>query len=38
MRLLNTKVDPDLWGHVRFGLDMLRSHQVGLDRSVLIYL
>ena len=26
--LLNTKTDPDLWGHVRFGLDMLRSHRL----------
>jgi len=26
--LLTTKVDPDLWGHVRFGLDILRSHQL----------
>jgi hypothetical protein len=23
---LSTKADPDLWGHVRFGLDILRDH------------
>ena len=24
--VLVTRADPDLWGHVRFGLDLLRSH------------
>jgi hypothetical protein len=26
--VLATRADPDLWGHVRFGLDMLQSHHL----------
>src|SRR6266436_5119831 len=26
--LLPTWTDPDLWGHVRFGLDFFRDHQL----------
>jgi hypothetical protein len=26
-----TSIDPDLWGHVRFGLDMLEQHRVHAD-------
>ena len=26
--VLRTNADPDLWGHVRFGLDLLRSHHL----------
>src|ERR1700722_3532633 len=25
---LPTQADPDLWGHLRFGLDMLASHSI----------
>lgn len=26
--VLTTRADPDLWGHVRFGLDLLQSHHL----------
>src|SRR4030095_16434390 len=26
--ILKTQADPDLWGHVRFGLDWLQSHRM----------